>query len=147
MSSKPYLVIFPVIDVDAVNADGDALVVAAEVGRVRPVAKRLLEEDGWKLEGGGGQVEEVVPEKVVAGSGFKYLQTFKKRAQSFVVVKHQVVAVGAIHQLFSKEKLSTLMEVLKKRRFYYLQITEKAKIIKMALGFVCWPTQKTNVIM
>ena len=79
------LVVISVVDVDAVDADGDAVV---DVGkhRRRRIGERLFEEDGWKFQRRGWEVQEVIPEQDFAGPGFEDVQTFQERPEGFVEV-------------------------------------------------------------
>ena len=55
------LIILSLVNIDAVDADGDAFVITTEVQRYGSVrCERLLQEDRGQLEGRGGQMKEVV---------------------------------------------------------------------------------------
>ena len=93
------LILIPVIDKDALDANRDALVVAAKVCRRSGVAKWLFQEDGRQLQRRGGQVQQKVSQKLVPRPGLEHIETFEKWAQGFVEVVHKVLAVNVLHKL------------------------------------------------
>ena len=92
------LIILSLVNVDTVDADGDAFVVTAKVQRHGSIrCERLLQEDRGQLEGRGGQVKEVVAQQVVSRTGLEDLQSFEERAQRFRKVVYEVCLVCTFH--------------------------------------------------
>ena len=108
---KNDLILLPVVDKDAIDADWDAFVVTAKVCRWRSVTKGLLQEDGRQLQRRGGQVQQKVSQKLVPRPGLEQIETFEKWAQSFDEVAHEVVAVDVLHELW-KEKCDLKWDLL-----------------------------------